>query len=529
MAVFMPSFKIALHRCAAFALLCACACSPAPSADEAPADIYPPIRSASVFVAAPEMDERSGPTGTTTAGQTDASDSLTLRSGEDWPCFLGPRHDSTSSESGILEPWPETGLPLVWEKEVGTGYSAPSVMGGRLVVHHRRARDEVVECLNAVTGEQLWSHAYRSTFVDPYGYNNGPRCSPLLTETRCYTFGAQGRLLCLTLDEGNVVWERDLLAEMTIPDGFFGVGATPILEGDRLIVAAGGQPDAGLIAVNADTGKTIWESVGKSTWDGAKTDSRLRPKYEWTGDEMVVSYSSPMAVTINGRRHILALMRQGLVSVDPQTGAENFHYWFRADVHESVNAAGPVVVDDTIMISAAYRAGAARLKVAPDGKSVTELWRDRTNLLTHWSTSIFRDGFYYGFSGRHDYEATLRCLNAESGEVVWESNGWSRPLDDLQQVGRDEFLDVSNNVKIPTPFYGRGSKIMIGDRFLVLSEYGTLALLKVNPQAWEEVCRFKPPRLSYPTWAAPVLSRGYLYLRSEDWLVCYDLRAPVAN
>jgi len=529
MAVFMPSFRIALNRSAAFALLCVCACSPAPSADAPPADIDPPIRSASVFVAAPEMDERSGPSGTTTAGQTNAPDSAALRAGEDWPCFLGPRHDGTSSESGILEPWPAEGLPLVWEKEVGTGYSAPSVMGSRLVVHHRRARDEVVECLNAVTGEQLWSHSYRSTFVDPYGYNNGPRCSPLLTETRCYTFGAQGRLLCLTLDEGQVVWERDLLAEMTIPDGFFGVGATPILEGDRLIVAAGGQPNAGLIAVHADTGKTLWESTGQSTWDGAKTDSRLRPKYEWTGDEMVVSYSSPIAVTINGRRHILALMRQGLVSVDPQTGAENFHYWFRADVHESVNAAGPVVVDDTIMISAAYRTGAARLKVAPDGKSVTELWRDRANLLTHWSTSIYRDGFYYGFSGRHDYEATLRCLNAETGEVVWESNGWSRPLADLQQVGRDEFLDTTNNVKIPTPFYGRGSKIMIGDRFLVLSEYGTLALLKVNPQAWEEICRFKPPRLNYPTWAAPVLSRGYLYLRSEEWLVCYDLRAPAAN
>ena len=89
---------------------------------------------------------------------------------------------------------------------------------------------------------------------------------------------------------------------------------------------------------------------------------------------MVVSYSSPVAVTIHGKRHILALMRHGLVSLDPTTGAENFHYWFRADVHESVNAARPVVVDDTIMISAAYKTGAARLKVAPDGKSVTELW-----------------------------------------------------------------------------------------------------------------------------------------------------------
>ncbi|MFO1092185.1 MAG: PQQ-binding-like beta-propeller repeat protein [Planctomycetaceae bacterium] len=284
-----------------------------------------------------------------------------LRAGEDWPCFLGPRHDGTSAETGILEPWPEEGPPLVWEQRIGTGYSAPSVHGGRLVVHHRQGRTEkeTIDCRRADTGDLLWTYSYPSTFSDPYGYNNGPRCSPLLTDEHCFTLGAQGKLLCLTLDKGAVVWQRDLLSEMTIPDGFFGVGSTPILEGDRLIVAAGGQPNAGLIAVDAATGKTLWESVGKATWDGAKTDSRLRPTYAWTGDEMVVSYSSPIAATIHGRRHILALMRQGLVSVDPATGAENFHYWFRADVHESVNAARPVVVDDTIMISAAYQTGAA--------------------------------------------------------------------------------------------------------------------------------------------------------------------------
>ena len=154
---------------------------------------------------------------------------------------------------------------------------------------------------------------------------------------------------------------------------------------------------------------------------------------------------------------------------------------------------------------------------------------DRRNLLTHWLTSIHRDGYYYGFSGRHDYEAMLRCINAETGEVAWESNGWPRTFTDLKQVGKDEFLDVVNEVRIPTPFYGRGSKILVGDRYLILSEYGQLSLVKVNPRTWEEVCRFKPPRLHYPTWAVPVLSRGYLYLRSEDWLLCYDMRPRIAD
>lgn len=452
-----------------------------------------------------------------------------LRAGEDWPCFLGPRHDGTSSETGLLEAWPEQGPPLVWEKDVGTGYSAPSVRGERLVYHHRIGREEIVQCVNASTGRNLWMHRYPSSFVDPYGYNNGPRCSPILTESHCYTFGAQGVLLCLTLADGQPVWMRKLQEEMTIPDGFFGVGATPVLEGDRLIVAAGGQPNSGLIAVDAATGETLWESVGQETWDGSATDSRLRPVYDWTGEEMVVSYSSPIVATLHGRRHVLALMRQGLVSVDPQTGEENFHYWFQSEVHESVNAAVPVVVDDTILLSSAYQVGAARLKVQPDGKGVQELWRDRRNLQTHWSTSIYRDGHYYGFSGRHDYEATLRCLDAETGAVVWETDGFGRPFTDLRQVARDEFEDVVNKVRIPTPFYGRGSKIMVEDKFIVLSEYGLLALLRVNPERWEEISRFKPPRMQYPSWAAPVLSRGYLYLRCEDSLLCYDLKAPESS
>ena len=242
---------------------------------------------------------------------SDSSQSPTLRAGEDWPCFLGPRHDGTSSETGLLSEWAETGLRLVWEKDVGTGYSAPSVRGERLVYHHRIGREEIVQCVNAVTGRAIWMHRYPSSFVDPYGYNNGPRCSPILTESHCYTFGAQGVLLCLTLADGQPVWVRKLQEELTIPDGFFGVGATPILEGDRLIVPAGGQPNSGLIAVDAATGETLWESVGQKTWDGAPTDSRLRPVYNWTGEEMVVSYSSPIVATLHGRRHVLALMGTG--------------------------------------------------------------------------------------------------------------------------------------------------------------------------------------------------------------------------
>ncbi len=442
----------------------------------------------------------------------------------DWPWFLGPRHTGISQETGLLKKWPESGPPLLWEKEVGTGYSAPSVRGERLVLHHRIGDEEIIQCFRADNGEPLWKHASPSHFKDPYGYNNGPRCSPLLTDDHCYTLGAEGRLTCLRLADGELVWERQLKKEFSIPDGFFGVGASPILEGDKLIVLVGGQPNSGVVAFDSGTGKTLWEAVGQQTWDGVEDESGT--PYKWTGKEMVVSYSSPIVATIHKQRHLLCLMRQGLVSLDPESGQERFKFWFRSRAYESVNAARPVVVGDTVMLSAAYRVGSALLRVKPDGKGYDVLWRNRRNLLTHWSTAIPVGKYYYGFSGRHEQEAELRCIDAKSGEVVWQTTGWDKPLDGIGQDPRTgDIVDRATGKRLPWPFYGRGSAILAEGNFIVLGERGTLALGRPTPEKWIEISRCKAPRMKYPSWTAPVLANGRLYLRCEDALVCLDLRA----
>lgn len=450
--------------------------------------------------------------------------------GEDWPIFLGPTGDGVSKETGLAATWPKGGPPMIWSKEVGTGYSAPSVLGNRLVVHHRLRREEVIECVSADQGVNLWKFAYKSEFSDPYGYNNGPRCTPLLTADRCYTYGAEGMLYCLNLENGQEVWHHDTKTEFDLPEWFFGVGATPILEGELLIVAVGGQPNSGLVAFNAATGKIVWQHVGKETWDGADTHGEWRtPTYRWRENEKVVSYSSPLAATIHGKRHILCLMRQGLVSVDPRDGSENFKYFFRSTLNDSVNAARPVVIGDRIFISSAYEVGSAMLQVAADGKSVKELWRNVDNMQTHWSTAIVVDGFIYGFSGRHENDeaggfAKFRCLEAETGKVVWETDGFSGNVRDLRrdEVTR-EIINVITNEKVPFPYYGRGSAIRVEDKFIVLGERGTLALVKINPQKFEEISRASYRQIQAPSWAAPVLSRKRLYLRSEEAVICVDV------
>src|SRR5882672_762212 len=164
---------------------------------------------------------------------------------EDWPSFLGPHANATSLETGLINRWPVAGPETVWSMPVGTGYSDPSVRGGDLVLHHRIADEEIVECFDAGTGKSKWRYAYPSHFIDPYGYNNGPRCTPLLTTENCYTFGAEGKLVCLKLKTGKLVWQRDTGIDWNVPAAFFGVGSSPIIEGERLLVMAGGQPDSG--------------------------------------------------------------------------------------------------------------------------------------------------------------------------------------------------------------------------------------------------------------------------------------------
>ena len=445
------------------------------------------------------------------------------REGSDWSRFLGQKRTGHSSETGLLVEWPKQGPPVLWRKDVGTGYSAPSIRGNRLVIHHRPGNREIIECCRADTGESLWQTSYPTSYTDPYGYNNGPRCSPILTDKHCYTFGAEGKLVCTELETGKLVWIRDVQKDFNMPDSFFGISCTPILEGDLLIALVGGQPNSGVVAFDSKTGKTVWQAVGKETWDQAKTGWKSDPDYEWTGEEMVVSYSSPIVATIHGKKHLLCLVRQGLVSLDPKTGKENFHYWFRSRTHDSVNAAKPVVVGDEILLTAAYRVGAALLKVGEDGTSFTEVWRDPENLMAHWSTPIYHNGFVYGFSGRHENQGELRCLDWKTGKVIWQTNGLIiDPATIKQDPTSGKLVDKITNEPIPWPLFGRGSKIQFGEYFLILGERGTLALAKVNAKNYEEVARTSFEKIGYPAWAAPVLSRKRVYLRDEDQLICLD-------
>jgi len=441
---------------------------------------------------------------------------------EDWPQFLGPRGDNTSTETGLLDSFPKDGPPIAWSKAIGTGYSAPSVWAGVLVLHHRLGNEEITESFEAGTGKQGWRHTNPCTYRDPYGYNNGPRCTPLLTENRCYTFGVQGVLTCLDLKTGKPMWVRDTAKDFEVPEPFFGVGSTPILEDGKLIVMVGGQPNSGVVAFDAETGKTLWESVGKSNWDGAKMLGWPGDRaYRWTTFEKSASYASLKAATIQGQRMVLAVMRQGLVSLNPTNGVVNFSRWFQSVGNDSVNGMTPVVVDDLVFYSAAYfRVGSFLLRVKPDGRSFEEVWcqpkyyreLDASGapvepvLGVHWNTPVYHERYLYAFDGRNEPDAFFKCVELKTAKLQWS---------------RDERWPQHST---PQPnVYGRGSAIMADGKLIVIGEGGLLGLFRVNTKKPEELARWQVPELHYPCWAAPVLSDKRVYLRSESRLVCVNL------
>ena len=432
----------------------------------------------------------------------------------DWPEFMGPNRDQTSPETGLRETLP---LKVFWERQIGAGYSAPSIRDGLLVLHHRIGGEEIVEAMDAVSGKSRWRFAYPSRFTDPFGYNNGPRCTPLLTVDRCYTFGAEGLLLCLELQTGKELWRRETSQEFEIPEAFFGVGSSPILEGDKLIVMIGGQPNSGVAAFDAKTGRTLWENVGEKSWTGvAMTGWRGARTVQWNPSDPAfqkqASYCTPVAATIHGRRHILCCTRQGLVSLDPATGAVNFSFWFRVPQDSSVNAMTPVVHGNEIFLSTAYfRGGSVLLRVAADGGSVSEVWRG-TQLEIHWTRPVLTAGHLFAFTGRNEPDARFRCVEWSTGKVKWDRDeGWPNGGHGKVAPG-DE----------PKTF-GRGSAILADDKLIVLGEAGLLGLFRPNTERGEELSRWQVPGLAYPCWAAPVLADKRVYLRSEDRLICGDL------
>jgi outer membrane protein assembly factor BamB len=417
--------------------------------------------------------------------------------GVDWPRFLGPAGNGKSPETGILTDWGECGPPVVWHRRLGTSYGIGSVAGGRYFQFDRHGDQARLTCLDSRTGELLWKFEYPTDYVDLVGYNNGPRSSPVVDDGRVYIFGAEGMLHCVGAENGKLAWKVDTARRFGVVQNFFGVGTTPVVEGDLLIVMVGGSPPECRDLGRFDLDRATGNGTGIVAFD--KRTGEVR--YAIT-DELA-SYSTPQLATIGGRRWGFVFARGGLVGFHPATGEVDFHYPWRARLRDSVNASTPVVVGSEVFISEAYGPGSSLLRVKPGGYEV--VWRDPAGrnkaMQTHWNTPIYHAGYLYGSSGRYSGQAELRCIEWRTGKVMWSQRG-----------------------------LGLASLLYVDGHFVCLSEDGTLRLIQATERGYvpvaETVVRETPGGerlIEPPAWAAPILSHGLVYVRGVDRLVCLRL------
>jgi outer membrane protein assembly factor BamB len=387
---------------------------------------------------------------------------------DDWPQFLGPTRNGVSAETGLdaaarRKDWP----PVIWERRIGQGWSGPVVAGDRLILFHRLGDNEIVQCLGAADGKERWKFKYPTNYIDDFNFDPGPRATPLIAGKNVYTLGAEGKMHCLELATGKKVWDRALGEEYKAAKGFFGIATSPVLEGDLLLVNIGGK-DAGIVALNRDTGKEVW----KATRDAA-------------------SYSSPVVTTIQGDRHALFLTREGIAALNPANGKVLFQKRWRSRNNASVNAATPIVSGNEVFFSASYGTGAILLAARNQGYE--EVWSNDDSLSCHYGTPVSKDGYLYGFHGRQEQKAILRCVEWKTGKVQWSKER-----------------------------FGCGSMILADGKLIILSEDGELVLVEATPKGYKELARAQV--LGSACRAQIALANGRLYARDTRKLVCLGLK-----
>ncbi|HEV2984117.1 MAG TPA: PQQ-binding-like beta-propeller repeat protein [Vicinamibacterales bacterium] len=393
----------------------------------------------------------------------------------DWPQFLGPQRNGVYSGPPLATSWPAGGPKRVWRKNVGQGFAGPAVAGDRVVLFHRVANEEVVEALDARTGNPRWRFAYTTTYRDDFGFDEGPRAVPVVVQGRVYTFGAEGQLHALDLAEGKRIWSVDTARRFGVPKGFFGAAGSPLVEDGRVIANIGGQDGgkaAGIVAFDAATGAILWTATNHQA-----------------------GYSSGVGATFGGKRTAVFFTRQGLVGLDPASGGILFQKTWRSRSAASVNAASPLIVGDRIFISASYETGAALLRV--QGNTLAEIWSQDEAMSNHYATSVARNGILYGFHGRQEFNPSFRAVELDTGKVRWSMDR-----------------------------FHAGTVTLAGDTLLILRETGELMLAPASPDGFRPLAQAQI--LPATVRANPALADGFLFVRNSDTraneLVCLDLR-----
>jgi len=329
---------------------------------------------------------------------------------EDWPQYLGPNRNSTSSQKGILRTWPEGGPEVLWTVDVGIGFGGPVIKDGRVYLLDRdKGVGDIIRCFDFSNGKELWRVSYDAPGSVMFP---GSRSVPAVDGNHVYSCGQNGDLYCININTHMPVWNKNIWTDFggdSLP--IWAITQCPLIYGDLLIVLSQ-APDAGVVAYDKLTGEVIW-----------KTPNLVNE-----------SYASPSVVKIDGEDHIVIVISStnpighrelpqtlgNVVGIDPSTGEILWEYkeW---ECHISVPSAVDAG-DNKVLVVGGYELGAVMLKVekkADDSYGVTELFKTE-EFGAHTQPPILHNGYFYAQYGTNNRRDGLVCMSMDS-KIMWNT------------------------------------------------------------------------------------------------------------
>jgi outer membrane protein assembly factor BamB len=417
---------------------------------------------------------------------------------DDWPEFRGKGRLGVWNETGIVDTFPEGGLPVLWRTPIKAGYSGPAVAGGRVFVtdYNETGRLQGIErvvALDEASGRILWTRQWDVRYgALSYNWAIGPRATPTVDGDRVYVLGATGILLCLNVQTGDILWQKDYVKDFGTDLPTWGMTGAPLVDGDRLICLVGGEPDAKVMAFDKMTGKEIWRALPSNSEPG---------------------YAQPIIIEAGGTRQLIIWHPTALASLDPASG--KVHWEIPMDVGSGMTVATPVQNGNRLLVSSFYN-GSMMVALDEARPAATVLWKgtSESEILTDGlhstiNTPIVEGGHVYGICSYGQF----RCLDANTGARVWET----------QDVTRERARWAS------------GIMVRNGARVFINNDRGELVMARLTPQGFREISRTplikptSPPgnrrELTYVNWSHPAYANRHIYVRNDEEIVAYSLSA----
>ncbi len=383
----------------------------------------------------------------------------------EWPGFRGPNRDGAQHGLAFDSDWRTHPPKELWRVKIGPAWSSFAVAGNFLVTQEQRGELEAIVCYNAANGKEVWAHTVQARFFESLG-GLGPRATPTISDGFVVALGAEGKLVKLAAENGEVVWEKDVraVAERAAPP-MWGFSCSPLVVDGTVIVHAGGKGNKGVLAFDFTTGELAWSA----------------PSSE-------MSYSSPQMITLFGRSLIAMLTDSGAQLLEPATGKVALDYEWK---HSGYRALQPQFFDgNKLLIPTGLGSGTRLVELVEDSNKLAakELWTSR-DMKPDFNDLVVHKGYVYGFDDK-----IFACIDVNDGSLKWKD-------------GR----------------YGKGQVLLLADSdlLLVVSEKGDLLLLDAKSDSQSELARLKA--LAGKTWNHPVVIDNHLFLRNAAEAVCYEL------